>query len=112
MFRNMKPVLIDMRSNGGVMAMVTMPILDKELQARYLLDLEQLAAEPGEIACNEANIPQVPFFQAALVAQTITSILRGVEKYYSYNGSLLDLTTYPIKELTSKMLPKLEVEVS
>jgi molybdopterin/thiamine biosynthesis adenylyltransferase len=107
-FANMKPVLIDMRSAGGLMTMVTIPILDKEMRARYLQDLVELAAEPGEIACNEANIPQVPFFEAAIVAQTITSILRGVEKYYCYNGSLLDLTTYPIRIPTDEYLPKVE----
>jgi hypothetical protein len=111
MFAKMEPVLIDMRSAGGLITMVTIPVLDKEMRARYLKGLVELAAEPGEIACNEANIPQVPFYEASMVARIITSFLRGVKKYYCYNGSLLDLNTFPIQIPTDEFLPKLEEEV-
>jgi hypothetical protein len=109
LFADMNPVLIDMRSNGAVMEVISFPVKDIEMQKRYLKSLEEIIeGERTSIPCNMANIPQVPLFESAIVAQIITSHLRGVREYYSYVGSLLDLKTYPVRFKTENHLPNLE----
>jgi len=106
-FGHMEPVIIDVRSNGAKLAIITLPLRDEEMFQRYLKDLDELIADPTDITCNEANIIQVPLFISAIVTQTITSFVRGVKKYYCYQGSLLDLTTLPYKVPTDSYLPQL-----
>lgn len=106
-FGHMEPVIIDVRSNGAKLSIITLPLRDEEMLQRYLKDLDELAADPTNITCNEANIIQVPLFISAIVTQTITSFTRGVKEYYCYQGSLLDLTTLPYKVSTDSYLPQL-----
>jgi len=110
MFNKMNPVIIDLRSAGATLEIVTLPLLDRDLRERYLKNLKDMCNGEGGIPCNESNIPQVPLFESAILAQTITSILRGIKRYYCYSGSLLELNTYPIKIETEKFLPRLDVE--
>lgn len=106
MFSNINPVLIDARSGGASLCVMNVPIRDETMQRRYLKDLEILAAEPGEVRCDESNIIQVPMFVASIVSQIITSFVRGKEGYWVYHGSLLDMGRYPFRVEIDKYLPK------
>jgi molybdopterin/thiamine biosynthesis adenylyltransferase len=102
---NMKPVLIDVRSAGPKLTVLNISIKDETMRERYLRELDRLVEEPGDIACNASNIIQVPFFVSALVSQIITSFVRGEEEYKVWQGSLLDLTTYPFSLQVEEFLP-------
>jgi hypothetical protein len=106
--QGINPVLIDIRSAGAKMTVLNLPILDKELRERYLVELTNLAAEPGDIPCNEANIIQVPMYISAIVAQIVTSFCKGVERYKMWTGSLETLDTVPYCMDLDLHLPKLK----
>lgn len=105
MFKDMNPMLIDIRSAGPRLSIMNLPILDNELRIRYLKELDRLAEEPGDIACNEANIIQVPAFVGAVVAQIVTSVIKGVVKYKWWQGSLETLDTHPMILPVEENLP-------
>lgn len=106
--RDMNPVLIDVRSAGAKLTVLNLPVLDENIRKRYLKELENLAAEPGDIPCNEANIIQVPMMVAAICAQIVTSFCKGVELYKMWTGSLETLETYPYAIDLDLHLPKLD----
>ena len=105
-FSQMMPVLIDTRSAGAAFTVMNVPIRDVEMQERYILDLEELARGTGRINCDEANIIQVPLFVSAIVAQMVTSFVRGKKAYFVYHGSLIDLGRYPFRTELDKFLPR------
>lgn len=106
--KGMNPVIIDVRSAGTKMTVINLPILDDELRERYLLELQNLAEEPGDIPCNEANIIQVPLYIASLVAQIVTSFCKGVEDYKMWTGDLGTLATAPYSMPIELHLPKIK----
>jgi len=106
--KGMNPVIIDVRSAGTKLTVLNLPVLDNELRPRYLLELENLAAEPGDIPCNEANIIQVPLYIAAITAQIVTSFCKGVEDYKMWTGDLGTLKTTPYSMDIDLHLPKLK----
>jgi len=108
-FSQITPVLIDTRSNGASFTVMNVPIRDREMQKRYMLDLEELARGTGRVACDASNIIQVPLFVSAIVSQMIASFARGKEAYFAYHGSLIDLGRYPFRTELDKFLPKVVV---
>lgn len=106
--KDMKPTLIDARSAGTKLTVLNLPILNKEIQERYLVELTKLAEEPGDIPCNEANIIQVPLYISAIVAQIVTSFCKGVEDYKMWTGDLGTLNTTPYSMPLDLHLPKLK----
>lgn len=104
------PVLIDIRSAGTKLTVLNLPVLDEKLRNRYLLELTNLAEEPGDIPCNEANIIQVPLYISSLVAQIVTSFCKGVEMYKMWTGDLATLETTPYSMDIDLHLPKIETK--
>ena len=109
-FSQMTPVLIDTRSAGATFTVMNVPIRadDSDMQTRYIYALMELAKGTGRINCDEANIIQVPMFVSAIVAQMVTSFVRGKQAYFVYHGSLIDLGRYPFRTELDKFLPGLK----
>jgi hypothetical protein len=105
MFADMNPMIIDVRSAGPKVSIMNLPVLDDELRVRYLKELDRLAEEPGEIACDEANIIQVSSFVGAVVAQIVTSVIKGNVQYKWWQGSLETLDTHPFILPVEENLP-------
>ena len=109
-FSSITPVLVDTRSNGASLTVMNIPIRDREMQERYMLDLEELARGTGRISCDAANIIQVPLYVASIVSQMVSSFVKGKEAYYVYHGSLLDLGRFPFRCELNEFLPSLKKE--
>ena len=106
--KEMNPVIIDVRSAGTKLTVLNLPVLDVEIRERYLLELQKLADEPGDIPCNEANIIQVPLMIASIVAQIVTSFCKGVVEYKMWTGDLETLKTSPYSMDLDLHLPKVK----
>jgi len=106
--KGMNPVIIDVRSAGTKLTVLNLPVLDESIKKRYLLELQRLADEPGDIPCNEANIIQVPLMIASIVAQIVTSFCKGVEEYKMWTGDLGTLKTSPYSMTLDLHLPKVK----
>lgn len=100
-------IIIDARSNGPAMAVLTIPLNNPELMERYFKDLEELALDKTRIDCNASNIIQVPFFVASIAAQVVSSFTRGYRDFYCYQGGLLEVMSYPYRVPTKEYLPPL-----
>lgn len=107
MFNLENAIIIDARSNGAVMALLTIPLNSSELMERYFVELEELTVDPARIDCNASNIAQVPLFVAALVSQIVTSFTRGFRDFYCFQGGLLEVSTYPYRVPTKEYLPQI-----
>jgi len=105
-FKNVRPIFIDIRSNGATIAVLTVPIRDVEMSNLYLAELDRLRGEGGAVRCNEANIIQASLRVASIVAQIVASFTMGVERFYYWEGSVKDLTTEPYRILAEQQLAK------
>lgn len=103
--RDINPVIIDARSNGAALTIMSVPIRDREIQMRYIKELEELERQVGHVNCNEANIIQVPMYVASVAAQMVSSFVSGVYEHYVHHGSTLNVLRTPYKVKLEEFLP-------